>query len=145
MGKVRTFVVVAQYLAALRLTELYYNKWISEDVIVELCNQYCTTNLTRRSLRRAYGNPALHCVSMLKTTNSYGVYRRDSRNCRKQIIYYYYFTKSDAAVPHSTTDWESTSITSIHQLKRRHTSRLDYIKPGRMYFQTIQSFFKILV
>jgi hypothetical protein len=42
---------------------------------------------------------------MLKTTNSFGVYRRESRNSCKQVIYYYhYFTKSDAAVPHSTSE-----------------------------------------
>jgi hypothetical protein len=56
---------------------------------------------------------------MIKTTNSFGVYRRDSRNASKQVIYFYYFTKSDAAVFHNMAEWKSKSVTSFCQLKRR--------------------------
>jgi hypothetical protein len=125
MAKLPMYLTVAHHVAVVRATGKYYNRWISENVLLKLIHEISTDyNYGLETLRRAYGHPALFDVNMLQCTNNFGVYKRSYRVNGKKVAYFYYFTKSKVAIPQSTVNWHSKSIISMCQLKRRQSKRL---------------------
>ncbi len=117
MAKLPMYLAVAHHVAVVRATGKYYNRWISEKVLLLLIHEISTDyDYGLETLRQAYGHPALYDVNMLQCTNNFGVYKRSYKAYGKKVAYFYYFTKSKVAIPQNTVNWHSKSIISMCQL-----------------------------
>jgi hypothetical protein len=123
MRKTPSYLKVAHHAATVCGMGLYYNCWISEDVIIQLIEKHSNSTVTKTMLRKVYSSNVLQCVDMLNSVNSYGVFRRMSRHKQEPKKNYFYFTLSSAGVLPIRAQWRKNSITSIDQLNKRHTTR----------------------
>jgi hypothetical protein len=123
MKKLPSYLRVARPVATVCGMGLYYNCWISEDVIIQLIEKHCNSTVTKTMLRKAYSSNVLQCVDMLNSVNSYGVFRRMSRYKKEPIKFYFYLTLSSAGILPIQAQWRKNSITSIDQLNKRCATR----------------------
>ncbi len=130
MGRTRkgipSYMVTAMNMDIIRKIGLYYNCWIKEDVILQLLQKHTNLSLTKTTLRKAYSYAPLQCVDVLKSTNSYGVFRRELRIKTQPKCYYFYFTRSFASIPPIQVKWENKAINSVSFFTKRRRSPPTY-------------------
>jgi hypothetical protein len=123
---VPSYMVTAMNMDSIRKIGLYCNRWIREDVILQLLQKHTNLSLTKTTLRKAYSYAPLQCVDMLKSSNSYGVFRRELRIKTQPKLYYFYFTRSFASIPPIQVKWENKAINSVSFFTKRRRSPRTY-------------------
>jgi hypothetical protein len=130
------YISILDAISKLRLTQLYFNRWIREDVIFKMIqhhNALCQLDerlLQESSFVLAFSRTSLSFVHSTDIPNHLGIFRKCERkmkhtnndngkkNYQNKCIYYYYFTKLINSVPPKKINWYSNAMTSFIPVRR---------------------------
>lgn len=117
-------------LCKLRQTQLYFNKWIREDVLFKLIeqhNEYCQVDvalLKQSTFTNAFSRTSMNFICQSDIPNHLGIFRKCEqvkklnnnedgiKIVQRKHIYYYYFTKFLNSVPPKKINWMQNAMTS---------------------------------